>query len=370
MATTKIANVRVAGISSVVPALERVVYPESANARQKLAARITGVRTIRVAQNGICTSDLCCAAARHLLTALDWASNSVDSLIFVTQTPDYVLPGTSASLQHRLGLSTDCAAFDLNLGCSGYIYGLWLGSLTVSSGGIRRLLLLVGDTLTRIRSPQDRVTEVFGDAGTATALEYSEKVEPIYLELGTDGAGLEHLCVPAGGFRQPRSAGTSIPQLGKSGNIRSQEDIYMNSLAVFAFAASRIPPLVRSLLKRSGWANEDVAAYVFTQPSLFTLQTLGDRINIPHEKLAVGLQDYGSTSSASIPLTITTQLNERLRAKSSRLILAGFGAGYSWGAAALHCGPMCLPELLQYPSNEQSVIIDKSTCNTMLPTSF
>lgn len=344
MPKSNISNVRVAGMSGAIPSL--CGFNDNVEGAGKAGVDpIIGVRSKHIAQDGLCTSDLCCAAGDRLLTDLEWPRESVEALIFVTQTPDYLLPATGCSLQQRLGLSATCAAFDVNLGCSGFIYGLWLGGLMVSSG-IQRLLLLVGDTVTRIVAPNDPISRLFGDAGTATALEYSEGAPAMHLELGTNGAGREHLFVPAGGFRNPRSAKTCLRTAQEDGGIRSQEDLYMNGSELFLFALTRVPPLVRCLLEASGWKDGDVEGFVFNQTSLFIMEHLAMRMKIPPERLILSLEEFGNTSSAGIPLTMTTRLRDRLQSASSRLVLAGFGGGYSWGGAALICGPMCVPELV------------------------
>lgn len=347
MTMMRVGNVRIAGICSAVPGLVKKVCPPPDDPNSATLIDIAGVRTIRVAQEGVCTSDLCCAAAQRLISGIGWTPESIGALIFVTQTPDYVLPATSTSLQHRLGLADGCAAFDVNLGCSGYIYGLWLGSLIVSAG-VGKVMLLVGDTLSKLCCNMDRTTALFGDAGTATALEYCENATGFHLELCTDGAGRDNLVVPAGGFRWHRSSEPCIRQEREKVNKREPEHLYMNSTGMFAFASVRVPPLIASLLKRSGWSDHDVSAYVFTQGSVFGVQTLARRMNLPIEKVSIGLEGYGSTSSASIPLTLTTQLGERLRNRTERLILVGFGAGYSWGGAAVECGPMWVPDVVAY----------------------
>ena len=208
MATAIVNQVRIAGIASAVP--ERTLTLED-DARifghteiERISQNI-GVRSRHVVDGTTCTSDLCYAAATRLLDQLQWDRGSIEALIVVTQTPDYFMPATACVLQRRLELPTSCAAFDVNQGCAGYIYGLWLAAQLVR-GGCRRLLLLVGDTISRVISPRDRtVTSLFGDAGTATALEYAEDARPMYFELGTDGGGRDCLIVPAGAFRHPHS---------------------------------------------------------------------------------------------------------------------------------------------------------------------
>jgi 3-oxoacyl-[acyl-carrier-protein] synthase-3 len=351
MPSSRIADVRIAGVASAVPSARRLISDEAARFGEEEVARISescGVRAAHFAECGACASDLCYSAADRLLNDLGWDRSSVEGLIFVSQTPDYVLPGTSCSLQHRLGLPSTCAAIDSNLGCSGYVYGLWLASL-MTAGGVDRVLLLAGDTITRVTAPEDRsVALLFGDAGTATAIEKAPGAPPIYFELGTDGGGLEHLYIPAGGFRNPRTAQNGARARQDDGNIRSDQDLYMNGSEIFLFTLARVPPLIRAVLRQSSWSGEDVDAFVFHQANQFILRHLGKRMKIPNDKIVLGLEEFGNTSSASIPLAISSRMRDQLQ-KEQRLVLAGFGTGYSWAAAALTCGPLCLPEVLYCP---------------------
>ncbi|MBK5294523.1 MAG: ketoacyl-ACP synthase III [Acidobacteriia bacterium] len=343
-----VAGVRIAGIASAVPSQREAVADAGRLFGAEEVERIqqsSGVQYRHIAPESICASDLCQAAAERLLEELGWPRESIGVLIFVSQTPDYVLPATSCALQARLGLAKDCAAFDVNLACSGYIYGLWMAALTVASG--RRALLLVGDTTSRFVSTQDRTTALlFGDAGTATTLEPDSAAPPMHFELGTDGSGERNLIVPAGGFRLRHSEATAVRTEGGGGNLRSKEDLFMDGGEIFAFTLTCIPKLIRTILERTGWTADDVGHFVFHQSNRFILQHLSKRMKLPPEKVVLALENYGNTGSASIPLAITTHLRETVAAGSRRLILAGYGAGYSWGAAGVEVGPICVPEVV------------------------
>ena len=352
MAHAIVKQVRIAGIASAVPERVRTLEDDARVFGRTEIERISqniGVKNRHVVSDKICTSDLCHAAADRLLDELDWGRDSVDALIFVTQTPDYFMPATACVLQDRLGLSHGCAAFDVNQGCAGYVYGLWIGS-QLARGGCRRLLLLVGDTMSRLVSPGDRtVTSVFGDAGTATALEYAEDGPAMHFELGSDGGGRGCLIVPGGAFRQPHSSESSRRTERSGGNVRSEEDLFMDGGEVFTFVLREVPRLVQGILTAAEVGVADIDAFVFHQANRFMLSHLTKRLRLPPERVAVGLTDFGNTSSASIPLAITTELRDQLVAGNRRLLLAGFGAGFSWGAAVLECGPACLPPLLSIP---------------------
>jgi 3-oxoacyl-[acyl-carrier-protein] synthase-3 len=304
----------------------------------------------------MCASDLCFAAADRLLDDLGWARDSIDALMFVSQTPDYRLPATSCGLQDRLGLSRRCAAFDVGLGCSGHVYGLWIASSLIASGGARRVLLLAGDASTQLCSPLDRsVALLFGDAGTATALEADAGAAPMTFVLGTDGTGRDNLIVPAGGFRTPHSQATAARVAGDDGNSRSAEDLFMNGAEIFTFTLREVPPLVHAVLQSAGWTVGDVDAFVFHQANQFMLQHLAKRLKLPQDRFVLAMEEFGNTSSASVPLAMSARLADRLRADSMRLVLAGFGVGYSWAAVALTCGPLAMPDVLAVPADAGAV---------------
>jgi 3-oxoacyl-[acyl-carrier-protein] synthase-3 len=310
-------------------------------------AKMTGVRNRHVAPAGMCTSDLAYSAAVRLLDDLGWDRSSIDALIVVSQTHDYDAPATACCLQERLGIPKACAAFDMALGCSGYIYGLWVCSTLMSAGSVKRALFLAGDTISWVTSPQDRTTAfLFGDAGTATALERDEAAPPMSFVLGTDGSGKDYLIEPGTGYRNRVTPDALERRPGPDGVPRSPLDVYMEGSEVFAFTLRQVPSLISELLAVSGWHMDQMDAFVPHQANLFMLQHLAKRLKIPAEKMVVSLDKYGNTSSASIPLAMSHRLTPRLRSEATNLILAGFGVGWSWGALAVTCGPMSMPDVL------------------------
>lgn len=346
----RVEGVRIAGISSAVPAsvvsCEETGRAFGASAKEILKiAKMTGVERRHVAPPGTCSSDMACIAAERLLLELGWDRGDIQNLVMVTQTPDHTLPSTACILQSRLGLSPDCAAFDVPLGCSGHVYGLWLCASLIASGSVRRALLLTGDTSTWMCSPQDRATAfLFGDAGTATALEASPEAPPMHFVLGTDGGGKDFLIVPAG-FRSRITAESIERKPDEDGRLRGILDLHMDGAEVFRFSMERVPPMVDELLAFCGQSIEQIDAFVPHQANLFMLQQISEQLMLPAGKLALSLHEFGNTSSASIPLTCSYRLAERLRQTSTNMILAGFGVGWSWGAAAVTCGPMVMPDI-------------------------
>jgi 3-oxoacyl-[acyl-carrier-protein] synthase-3 len=351
MSYSKISGVRIAGVASAVPARRAGLAEGSAVFGEESARKVseaTGVIERRIASPEVCTSDLCAAAAELLLKELDRPVSDIGGLIFISQSPDYVLPATSQVLQHRLGLPDSVFAFDVNLGCSGYVYGLWLAASLVSSTA-RPVLLLVGDTPNKMVSPVDQSTALlFGDAGSATLLEPAAESPPMHFVFGTDGAGAEHLIIPAGGFRQPRTKETATRTARETeSNVRGDQDVHMNGAEIFAFTLQRVPKMVKQLLETSGHTIDEADAVVFHQANGFMLEHLRKKLKVPAEKFIVEIGQYGNTSSASIPLamTVSPSIATLSKATSARLLLGGFGVGFSWGAAWIEISSLSLPAL-------------------------
>jgi 3-oxoacyl-[acyl-carrier-protein] synthase III len=353
MASISLTGVRIAGIASAIPEGVRRWQDDAVlfgTEEMEKTSKAIGVRRRHVAPPQICTSDLCHAAATQLLDALGWDRATVNGVILVTQSPDYELPATACTLQSRLGLPDSCIAFDVNLGCSGFTYGLWLGAQIVAGKGVRRLLLLAGDICTRRLAPRDKsVIPLFGDAGTATAIEYDEGAGTTFFELGTDGTGYRSIIIPASGFRIPRSTETKQLAPGSDGIERSLENIHLNGPEVFNFTLKRVPPLIESLMRQAGLERGDYDHFVFHQANAFMLQHLAKRLKLPPEKFVIAMDDVGNTSSASIPLAMTLALRPSLVGHARKMLLAGFGVGLSWAAASLDVGPIVMPELIVLP---------------------
>lgn len=359
MATALIHGVRIAGVASAVPATKHSVHTFDTNFSPEEVAKIsqsTGVEFRHVVDKLRC-SDLCYAAAKRLLNDLKWEPSSVDGLIFVSQSPDFpMIPATSCILHSRLGLSKSCATFDVTLGCSGHVYGLWQAATLIEAGGLSRVLILAGDTTTTMCSPKDRSTAlIFGDAGSATALIKDESAKPMAFSLGTDGSGWNNLIIRASSLRPGRfhqSPEHSTRKEAESGNVRSDEDLFMDGTEIFAFTLREVSPLVNSVLEVAGWNKDEVDHFVFHQANKFMLTHLAKSMRLPLAKVPLSLKDYGNTSSASIPITINSMLGADLSVNTRKLLMAGFGVGYSWAACAAECGPMVLPPVILVEESE------------------
>ncbi len=326
MAQARINGIALRGIVSALPTGVEDVSHLAARFGADQAERIavaTGIRRRHIAAAGQCMSDLALPAARDLMDGLSWCGDSVDLLICVTQTPDHPLPANACLLQQRLGLGKQCAAFDVGLGCSGYVYGLWLAASLLAGMGRGRALLVAGDTTSRTMDPADRsVAPLFGDAATVTALEWDEDAGCLTVDTGTDGAGAPYLIQPGGGTRQP------------DGPL-----LFMDGTQVFAFTLREVPKAIAATLALASTDIASIDHVVLHQANEMMLRRLGAKIGAREDQLVLALAERGNTSSATIPLAITDTLAGQLLQESQTLLLCGFGVGWSWGTAVWDTGP-------------------------------
>ncbi len=282
----------------------------------------TGIRERRVAAAGECASDLAFHAAQRVLEGIDRAS--IDALIVCTQSPDYRLPTTACLIHARLGLSQHCSAVDINQGCSGYIYGLSLATGLIQSGQASRVLLLNADTYTKALAPDDRATRaIFGDGAGATLLDAGSRNRLSAFTFGTDGTGAEFLALRGGGCREPDS----------------DPFVRMNGPEVFNFTLRVVPDVVASILAKAGLTMEAIDLYVFHQANMFMLEHLRKKLGIPCHKLFTQLERCGNTTSASIPIALEAAVSQEHIRPSHKVMLVGFGVGWSWGGCLLEWNP-------------------------------
>lgn len=332
--------IKLGGVVACVPKkrVRNDAYVEQFGPAAEQIIKMTGVRERPVVEGNVTTADLCEAAAATLLSALDEDKSTIDAVLFVSQTPDYRLPATACYLQNRLGIRPGVIAFDVNLGCSGYPYGLSLASMMIKSGAARKVLLLVGDTISRVVSPDDRATAMlFGDCGTATLVEAGED-EAVFV-LGTDGRGVSNLIVPSGGFRDAAA---------DERNPNPPEFLFMEGSEIFSFTLNAVPALFRQLCDESGSTVADFDAILFHQANAFMINHLRKKIKADVDAVPINIDRFGNTSSASIPLLMATNCAERLRAPElSHITMLGFGVGYSWAGAAIRLGGLRCVELIE-----------------------
>lgn len=300
----------------------------------------SGIAARHLAAEDETASDLGYHAARKLLARNLVPADQIDYLLYCTQAPDYFLPSGACILQDRLGLGKQVGAFDFNLGCSGFVYGLQMAKALVSSGMARHVLLITADTYNKFIHPRDRTVRVlFGDGAAATLVGPSDG--PAVLDrfvVGSDGSGAKNLIVPAGGLRLPRSTETARTHTDDAQCTRSQDNLFMDGAAVFTFAISTVPRTISKLLESAGWTPESVDWYVYHQANRYMLEQLARRSRIPEEKMVVYLEDVGNTVSASIPIALSRHREAGKLQAGDRLVLVGFGVGYSWAACNLVWG--------------------------------
>ena len=330
---------RISGIVSYVPSGVRYFDKDSKilDSDPKQIERIKktiGLNKRHVTSKKTTTLDLCHAASLDMIIGLKLDKKDIDALIFVTQTPDHFQPCNAAILHGKLGLKKDCASFDVNLGCSGYVYALWLSHMMVETGGCNKVLVLSGDTLSKCTNDKDRsVGFLFGDGGTASLVEKCQKINNTFFTLNTDGGGSDHIKIPAGGFRLPRSSETKKEITNNDGNTFSQDNLIMNGGEVFNFSISEEPESINNILSYSNSKIEDIDYIVFHQANKYIISNIARRLKISTEKTPMTtVEKYGNQSSASIPCTINDVLGEELVSESKNVILSGFGVGLSWAS--------------------------------------
>lgn len=348
MAIDMIRNVAIKGIAAAVPpgikSADEYTEALGEEAIEKFVD-VVGIKERHVNDGTIMTSDLCFAAAENIISTYQIDRDEIDALIVVTQTGDYIAPATACLLQHRLGLSDDCLAYDITMGCSGYIYGLYNAASHIQNGFIKKALLLVGDSLSYMVSPEDHGQMMLaGDAGTATLLEYDDQAADLRFMFKTIGSGYRNLIVPYGGYKHKHGSRAQIKR--EDGIIRSDYDTFMDGVEVFRFSIAETPKLFKQFCEQCGYDINDCDYVILHQANLFIMKNIARRLKIPLEKVPISLDRYGNTSSATVPLTLCDLFGEHGGSEEGhkKLLLSGFGVGLSLGIAAVDLEPgVCLP---------------------------
>lgn len=339
---SSLTHVRLAGLAVTVGSVVRDFQAEGLAAGQDPAqlarlAKAVGLRERRVAAPGVTALDLCADAAARLLDEAAVDATSLDAIVFVTQTADHPQPNNASLLHARLGMSKAAAAYDLSLGCSGWVYGLHQAAMLCGAGAAR-VLVCAGDTLSRVVDPADPATApLFGDAGSAILVEKTGEASAMRFVFGTDGKGASAIIVPAGGARQPQGSGTD-------------SCLRMDGAAVYEFALREVPPAVAGVIKLAGWSPEAVDHLVLHQANRFVVSSVARKCGFPEAKVPMDLaEQFGNQSSASIPAAMAYACADSLQGGRRRVVVCGFGVGFSWGAAALEAGPMVVAPTLAFP---------------------
>jgi 3-oxoacyl-[acyl-carrier-protein] synthase-3 len=306
-----------------------------------------GILEMRQVCDSITPSDLCCAAAERLFLDNNLNKDEIDVVLFLSQNGDYKIPATSPSIQHRLGLPTTTACFDITLGCSGYIYALSTAFAYASLPSVKNVLLLVGEAFSQIVSDKDKVNApLYGDAGTATLISKGNFGSSVF-QLYSDGSGADSIKIPAGGARCPTNSETIITKEMEDGNFRSGHQLYMDGLEVFNFTLKVVPKSVKDALAETGDSIDSVDFFVFHQANRFMIDFFVKKLKIPTDKVPISLDTFGNVSSATIPLTLVTRLKNELAYTEKKLLMSGFGAGLSWGTAILEMNSPMVSDLVE-----------------------
>ena len=300
----------------------------------KIAQKI-GVTQRHVASEKETAADLAYKAAEKMFLDPEIKKEDVDFLILCTQSPDYFLPTTACVLQHRIGLRTNIGALDYNLGCSGFIYGLALSKGLIMSGIARNVLLLTAETYSKYLHVRDKGNRtIFGDAAAAILISESGFASIGNFSLGTDGSGAENLIIKTGGRRNPLPA--SDLSFDENGNPVSSDYLYMDGSEIFSFTQCNVPIVVSDTLLKNNLSKEDIDLFVFHQANKFMLNFLRKKIKIEDSKFYYYISEVGNTVSSSIPLALESAMNDGSIKKGDKVLLSGFGVGYSWGGNVLY----------------------------------
>jgi 3-oxoacyl-[acyl-carrier-protein] synthase III len=295
----------------------------------------TGIVTRHIAAEKECASDLAFEAASTLLARVPFDRRKVDFLLLCTQSPDYFLPTTACLLQDRLGLPVTCGALDFNLGCSGFVYGLSLAKGLIESHQASAVLLLTAETYSKFMHPLDKsVQPIFGDGAAATLIVETPETGIGELVLGTDGRGWSNLIVPTGGTRNPTVVDAAA-EADSQGSCRTVNNLYMNGPEIFAFTLQAVPSVVERLLAKARLTANQIDVFVFHQANKYMLEHLRKKLGIAPEKFVISMSHCGNTVSSTIPIALRDAEANGLLKSGSKVMVVGFGVGYSWGAGLL-----------------------------------
>lgn len=310
----------------------------------------TGVKERRFVTDGMTSSDLCYEATKKLFEDNDVDPEEIDALFFISQTPDYRMPATAITLQDRLELPHSTLAFDVNLGCSGFVYGLSLAYSYIQQQGFRKVLLLNGETRSKVYNPKDRGTGfIFGDGGTAALINKDKKHGKSFFTLYSDGGRASLIKMPAGGYRKPSSEETLQEKVvDEEGNIRSEEDGYVKGADVFAFTIREVPRNVEETLEFAGVVKDQIDYFVLHQANLLMNKYVAKKLKLDSDKTPMCLHRFGNTSSVSIPLTMATAIKDKIGEKKNlKLLVSGFGGGMSWASGVINTNGVNVSELVE-----------------------
>lgn len=347
MATIKYKNVGIKAMSACVP--KNIVYNKDLGyliPEEEIEKTIQNIGVVerRVVDEDVCASDLCYKAALKLMEDNNIDPQSIDVLLFMSQTADYRIPATAPILQHRLGLSNETLCLDLSLGCSGFVFALSTAYAYANMG--LRVLLLDGETFSKIVNRRDKVDwPLYGDGATATLVEQGDFEESLFI-LKSDGSGKDSVII-RDGMRNKVTPESCVEKVEEDGNIRSGLEVFMDGMAVFNFAMKRVPKGIKEIVEVSGTTMDDIDWLVFHQANKFMTDFFTKKLKFNPEKVPYCIQKYGNTSSTSVPLTIVSELHDKLK-DGDRVVMSGFGAGLSWGTVRIVFNGCKISPVIEY----------------------
>jgi 3-oxoacyl-[acyl-carrier-protein] synthase-3 len=296
----------------------------------------TGIYQRRIANVDEFSSDMAISAAAKLFVENNIQPTNIDFVILCTQSPDYFLPTTACIIQDKLGIPTSAGAFDFNLGCSGYVYGLAISKGLIASGIAKNILFITSETYSKFIHPADKSNRtIFGDGATATLIsKESGFAEILDFDLGTDGKGAENLIVKRGGMKYPKNENKDV-LMDEYGNARNENYLYMNGTEIFNFTSLMVPKLVENVLSKNKITLEEVDLHIFHQANKFMLNHLRKKLNIKEDRFFIDIENCGNTVCSTIPIAINRALNSSNINRGDNVLLAGFGVGYSWGGCII-----------------------------------
>ena len=347
-------NKKITGILTVLPENE-VTFEEGiknynfTETQSKKLKKVMGYDKRRVVKEGVCSSDLASEGLEYLFENKLLVKDDIDALLFITQTPDYILPATSNILQDKFGLKRDMFCLDINQGCGGFMAGLLQALIMLDQQEINKVVLINADVLSRKVSIKDRNSNpIVGDAASITVIESVKEESPIYLSLKMDASGVHDVVIPAGGMRLPSTNKTSEMKEDESGNFRSLDNLIMKGDRVFNFVQREVPPMIEEILKYSNTDRNNIDFFFCHQPNKFMLNKLADKINVPREKMPSNIVGkYGNSSGVCIPVTICDNLGNDMENNVYKVCFAGFGVGWTFGAAILELGDLSFNRIIE-----------------------
>lgn len=348
---SKYRNIVIKGISAAVPktVYDNAVDNDFFSAKEaESIIKLTGIAKRRIAPSSMCASDLCFEAADNLLTQMAINRNEVNMLILISQMPDYKCPATSIILQDRLGLPTSTAAFDINLGCSGFVYGLSIAYAFAAQPHIHNVLLLNGETRSRAFSYKDKSAGLlFGDGGSACLIGKQKEDAESCFSLNSDGSRFDYIIIKSGGYRYPSNSSSLEEKEYPDGSIRNDEHAVMKGEGIFEFAITDVFKNIKETMEHTSENIETIDLFIFHQANKFITDHIAKKLKIPIDKVPYSLDRFGNISSVSIPLTMVTEVANLIKLSKKRILLSGFGIGLSWATAIIDLDKPYVSKLIE-----------------------